>query len=264
MRYAAFISYSHAADGKLAPRLQSALHNFAKPWYRLRALRVFRDQTSLASNPDLWFAIEAALGESQWFLYMASPQAAGSEWGARNRVAWLEHRGSDKMLVLITEGELAWDVSKQDFDWSRSTCLPEELRRRFKGEPLYVDLRWARSEDNLSIRHLRSAAPCSTSRLRCTGSPRTISTARTFGRIAETRRGRGPPERHWQCSPWPRRLRQSTPSDSAMKLAGSAMLPLRASSKRRPATLSRPPTTGLSGRRTWPRRPCVRRKPMKV
>ena len=45
--YTAFISYSHAVDGRLAPALQSALHGFAKPWYRLRALRVFRDQASL-------------------------------------------------------------------------------------------------------------------------------------------------------------------------------------------------------------------------
>ena len=35
----AFISYSHAADGKLAPALQSALQRFAKSWYRRRALR---------------------------------------------------------------------------------------------------------------------------------------------------------------------------------------------------------------------------------
>jgi hypothetical protein len=39
--YNAFISYNHAADGTLAPALQSALHRFAKPWYKLRALRVF-------------------------------------------------------------------------------------------------------------------------------------------------------------------------------------------------------------------------------
>jgi hypothetical protein len=47
MAYHAFMSYSHAADGKLAPALQSALHRFAKPWYRLRAMRIFRDKTSL-------------------------------------------------------------------------------------------------------------------------------------------------------------------------------------------------------------------------
>ena len=58
MLYKAFISYSHAADDRLAPALQSALHSFAKPWYRLRAIRVFRDKTSLSVNPALWPSIE--------------------------------------------------------------------------------------------------------------------------------------------------------------------------------------------------------------
>lgn len=30
--YQAFISYSHAVDGELAPALQRALQGFAKPW----------------------------------------------------------------------------------------------------------------------------------------------------------------------------------------------------------------------------------------
>ena len=59
--YAAFISYSHAADGKLAPALQRGLHGFARPWFRLRALRVFRDEASLSANPGLWSSIEQAL-----------------------------------------------------------------------------------------------------------------------------------------------------------------------------------------------------------
>jgi hypothetical protein len=31
MPYDAFISYSHVADGKLAPRVESGLHRFARP-----------------------------------------------------------------------------------------------------------------------------------------------------------------------------------------------------------------------------------------
>lgn len=37
MAYDAFISYSHAADGRLAPAVQAALPRLAKPWYRRRA-----------------------------------------------------------------------------------------------------------------------------------------------------------------------------------------------------------------------------------
>lgn len=158
MRYDAFISYSHAADGKLAPKLQQALHNFAKPWYRRRALRVFRDATSLAANPALWPAIEAALANSSWFLYLASPDAANSHWVQKEIQWWLEHRSIDRMLVLLTEGELKWHKTLRDFDWSATTAVPLDLRGHFPDEPLYVDLRWARAEDSLSARHSRFRA----------------------------------------------------------------------------------------------------------
>ena len=59
--YDVFISYSHAADGRLAPALQSGLEQLARPWFQRRALRVFRDQTGLSVNPHLWGAISAAL-----------------------------------------------------------------------------------------------------------------------------------------------------------------------------------------------------------
>ena len=50
MKYKAFMSYSHAADGELAPSLQSALQVFLKPFYRRRAIRVFRDETNLSAS----------------------------------------------------------------------------------------------------------------------------------------------------------------------------------------------------------------------
>ena len=81
--YAAFISYSHAVDGSLAPALQQALHRFAKPWYRLRALRVFRDESTLAVSPGLWSSIEQALAGSRCFILLASPEAAASPWVQR-------------------------------------------------------------------------------------------------------------------------------------------------------------------------------------
>jgi len=44
MLHIAFISYTHAADGKLAPALQSGLEKFAKPWYKTRTPNIFRDE----------------------------------------------------------------------------------------------------------------------------------------------------------------------------------------------------------------------------
>jgi WD40 repeat protein len=155
MRYDAFLSYSHAADGKLAPALQRALHRFARPWNRMRALRVFRDTTSLAATPELWPTIVAALGQSSHFLLLASPRAAASKWVQREVQWWFANRPAGKLFVLLTAGTIAWDEDTRDFDWKLTTALPDLVRGKFQSEPLYVDLTWADDQDHLSLQNTR-------------------------------------------------------------------------------------------------------------
>jgi MTH538 TIR-like domain (DUF1863) len=155
MAYKAFMSYSHAADGKLAPALQSAAQRFGKPWYRLRAVRIFRDRTNLAVTPALWPAIEEALAVSEYFVLLASPQAAASPWVEREIAYWVANCSADTILLVLTEGELVWDGSTGDFDSERTTALPPALRGRFQVEPLYIDLRWAQREEDLTLGNLR-------------------------------------------------------------------------------------------------------------
>ncbi len=157
MKYDAFISYSHAADGRLAPALQKGLHHFAKPWYRMRALHVFRDETSLSATPELWPTIEAALANSRYFILLAAPEAAASLWVRREIEWWLGNRGTAEMLIALTDGSIVWNRGRGDFDWHQTTGLPDMLRSRFSDEPLYVDLRWARSADDISLRNQKFA-----------------------------------------------------------------------------------------------------------
>ncbi len=151
--YNAFISYSRAVDGKLAPALQRGLQRFAKPWYRMRALRVFRDDASLSANPDLWGSIRDALDGSDYFILLASAESAASHWVAKEAEHWLEHRGTERLLIVLTDGELLWDGSR--VDWSRTTALPAVFGEAFAEEPRYVDLRWARSAANVAARDPR-------------------------------------------------------------------------------------------------------------
>ena len=152
--YQAFISYSHAADGNLAPALQSALQRFAKPWYRLRAIRLFRDKTSLSLTPELWPSIERALLESEYFILLASPAAAASNWVKQEISAWLEKDpGARRLLIVLTEGEVVWNRETRDFDWAGTDALPTLLSGRFQNEPLYSDLRWVKRKDQASLRH---------------------------------------------------------------------------------------------------------------
>jgi len=153
MAFKGFISYSHAADGQLAPAVQHALHRIAKPWYRLRAMRLFRDQTNLGASPGLWSSIESALRDSEFFLFLASPGAAQSHWVHKEVDWWLTHRSPQTFLILLTEGQVAWNEARRDFDWTITTALPTRLSRVFAEEPLCTDLRWARTVDQLSVRH---------------------------------------------------------------------------------------------------------------
>src|SRR5215471_7890210 len=109
MEFKAFISYSHTADGKLAPAVQEGLRVIAKPWYRLRTMRVFRDQTNLGANPGLWSSIEAALREAGYFIFLASPNAAQSVWVQKEVDWWCSNRPAEKFLIVLTEGDIFWD-----------------------------------------------------------------------------------------------------------------------------------------------------------
>src|SRR4051794_34801652 len=107
-RYDAFISYSHGADNRVADALQDLLQRLAKPWYRPRALRVYRDVTDLTATPEAWRTIEAALDASRYFLLLASTTAAASKWVRREVGHWVAEGRASRLLIALTEGEIAW------------------------------------------------------------------------------------------------------------------------------------------------------------
>ncbi|MEU8657136.1 TIR domain-containing protein, partial [Actinoplanes philippinensis] len=154
MTFNGFISYSHAADGRLAPAVQRGLHRLAKPWHRRRALWIFRDQTGLAVTPGLWSSIQSALDGSEYFVLLSSPEAAQSRWVNREIEHWIATKSASRILPVVTDGEWAWDQDRHDFT-EDSTAVPAALRGVFAEEPLFLDLRWARGSEHLSLQHSR-------------------------------------------------------------------------------------------------------------
>ena len=150
MAYDAFISYSHAADGVLAPALEHGLERLARPWYRLRAMAVFRDQSDLALTPHLWSTIVTKLDQSRYLVVLASPESAASAWVNKEVSHWCDTRGTEQLLLVVTGGEIAWDDATNDFTAGSTAVLPA-LRGRYSEEPLYHDLRWASDTPDLSL-----------------------------------------------------------------------------------------------------------------
>src|SRR3712207_2841203 len=145
MSFNGFISYSHAADGRLAPALQRGLHRLGKPWHRRRALWIFRDQTGLAVTPALWSSIQQALDGSEWFVLLASPEAARSRWVNREIEHWVATKSADRILPVVTDGEWRWEPQCRDFTHD-SKAVPVALRGRFAQGPPFLEPAWGPDE----------------------------------------------------------------------------------------------------------------------
>jgi TIR domain len=99
-----FISYSHGRDKPIAAALQAVVQKLGKPWYLRRAVRVFRDDTSLSATPHLWPSIEQALGQSRYFILLASPEAAASKWVNKEVTYWLDQNWvADEVMKAVRE-----------------------------------------------------------------------------------------------------------------------------------------------------------------
>ncbi len=148
--YDAFISYSHAADARLATALELGLERLARPWNRLRAMAVFRDENDLTLNPDLWGMISGRLDRASFLVLLMCPESAGSPWVNKEVAHWCDTNGVDRVLMVWTAGDLEWDDTAGDFT-SGSSAVADAMRGRFAHEPLYLDLRWARDEPELTL-----------------------------------------------------------------------------------------------------------------
>ena len=143
--------------GRQRPRssLEADLQRFAKPWYQIRALRIFRDASNLNLSPNLWSGISEALASASHVIYLASPQAAASKWVEKEVEYWLTNRDVARLIIVVTDGDISWDDPSSDFDWERTTCMPRSASGRFSGVPFYLDLRWARRSTDLSLQNPR-------------------------------------------------------------------------------------------------------------
>lgn len=137
----AFISYARSASTLEAQRLQTAIQTFAKPWYRLRMVRIFRDDSSMSANPALWSSIEQGLREARYLVVLLSQAAARSEYVANEIAWWLRHKDAASILLVHDDGTLAWDRQRNDFT-ANSDCVPAPLRGAFREEPRWTDLSW--------------------------------------------------------------------------------------------------------------------------
>ncbi len=136
----AFISYARADSERTAIAVQRGLQRFARPWNQRRAVRVFRDDSAMSTNPALWSALEAGLAAAGHLIVLLGPAARESAYVEREVGWWLEHKGPGSILLALGAGDLAWDRAGDRF--TADSDVPPCLREAFAEEPRWLDLRW--------------------------------------------------------------------------------------------------------------------------
>lgn len=141
-RFDAFLSYSRQASSPAAAALQHAMQRLAKQWTQLRAIKVFRDNSSLPAGPALWTTIDNALDDSGWLVLLASPEAAASKGVQHEAERWLETRGTaDQVLIVHCGGTIGWDDLGNTFT-ANTDSIPPALVDAFAKEPNWIDMAW--------------------------------------------------------------------------------------------------------------------------
>lgn len=152
MRYKAFISYRHNVLPTFVKHFELALKTYAKPLLK-PPIRIFRDENHLVPGIDLSVLITEAIDGSEYFILLASPEAAQSPWVEKEVSHWLkEPTRRDAFIVVLLSGSIT-ATSDGTVDWTRTDALPYCLKSHLSGVPLFVDMRWAMSDESLDLAH---------------------------------------------------------------------------------------------------------------
>ena len=161
--FTAFISYRHQSpDMDVAQRLHTAIETYRIPAAirkktgRKKMGLVFRDQEELPLSSDLGKDIEKALDNSDWLIAVCSPRYLESKWCMRELEYFIEKKGKDRVLTILTEGEPKDSFPKTLQFQEDGDGAPQSV------EPLAADVRagtTAESLKKLKGEKLRLLAP---------------------------------------------------------------------------------------------------------
>jgi hypothetical protein len=135
----AFLSYSWKSDNKVAPVIQSVIQHFLCPWYKTRALTVFRDLSCLPAGSSLEAELFDRLDKSAHLIVLASPEAKSSRGMEIEATHWFSQPRKGEVLIIVTAGEFnAWEQI-------RDRLLPPVVAHDLRTEPLWIPLQQRRA-----------------------------------------------------------------------------------------------------------------------
>ena len=157
MKYKAFISYRHSENGRRhAVALETALKRYAKPTLT-RPMKIFRDEKHMKPDISLPKLIQDGLENSEYLIFLAEKGSANSEWCQQELEEWCNPEKlnrSDRLIIALIDDDITLRGT-EGIHWEDTTALPASLRPYLTSIPLYVDLRWAKSETDTDLLHAK-------------------------------------------------------------------------------------------------------------
>ena len=157
MKYQAFISYKHSDFSReKAIDVEKALKKYAKPWWKPHIIKIFRDEKEMTPGSDLSISINNALENSEYMIYFASKEAAGSEWVQKELLKWCgELKRADKLIIIQIADHIVTDAKAEKIIWEQTDALPSFLKEYIDYIPIYEDLLWSSRDELLDLENLR-------------------------------------------------------------------------------------------------------------
>jgi hypothetical protein len=139
--YKIFISYKHSEKSiTIAETIEKDVKTYGRLIFQ-PPMRVFRDVYQLNIGDNLSSSIMKALNNTEYLVYLASPEAAASAWVIKELMYWCsELKRPDKLLIVVIDGTIAIDTDASTINWDQTDCLPAFLKDYIKYEPIYYDM----------------------------------------------------------------------------------------------------------------------------
>ena len=156
-RYKAFISYKNDSKNskynqKHAADLYKAIRKYEKHLFKPCPIELFLDKHEMQVGEDLSSRIKEALRNSEYLIYLASKEAAESEWVEEEIRIWCEDlKRVNNLIIVFIDGEI--EIKSKKINWKTTNALPSILKKYLKSEPLYVDLKWARNDNERNLKN---------------------------------------------------------------------------------------------------------------
>lgn len=121
-------------------------------------MAIFRDERVLRTGDDLPSGIRAGLEASDFLIYIASKEAAESDWVKQELRIWCDElKRSNQLLPVHISDRIKVDLETSRLDWQNTDAIPSGISN-LQVLPVWADMTWASKEEQLDLSNVRYKA----------------------------------------------------------------------------------------------------------